>query len=772
MSFPVTRDGHELTYITAMTDGMTVMSVPAPFLAAELGPWLAPEVVAWLEGQGERQLTLKELAQQGIRLEFDPQTLDFKLALQMDANRMRTISLDRPEQVAEYSDAAAWLYQQHFNLSHQYQRRTDRNDTLLEWLGAVNVGGHRGLNLEWSGYLDKRDGESARFDRGPTRAFVDRPSWPMRFSAGDVTPYLGGHLPGIALGGVLVERNYGQLQPSRNISNGGTQEVELTETADVDIYVNDLRVTRLRLSPGRYRLDELPLASGSNEIRLEIQYQSGRRETLNYSQFFNSRLLRQGVDDFTLTAGWLSEFTDERGIDYEDAPLMAANYEYGLTEGLTLGANGLAAESGQILGLTAVTGGRWGNLGTRFSYGHYKDLDSEGGIASLDYSQRIWGSSAFGSPNFRVSYEWLDNFTSQPWEPDSQRRGERVFADYTALIGSDWDLNLSGSYGDFVDELTEKVGRARVSWNRWGLRLSFGVEHREDATYEDGDTRGFVALDWSGYYPQYSHRARVNYDSLNELGRVEIARESQSRVGEWEYELAAEQGNNLDRQSLRAGYVANRWRGEMNLARAGESGAPSNELASVRFSSTQAWSDGHFGWGQGGIGPKAVVHLHPSLEEADAVINGLAGEAPDAYATGWVGAAVTLSAPHRVNSLWLDVPEAPLGYDWGQGGYLLTPGTLTGHTIQVGSDASKTVIGTLLTPAGEPVSLRQGIASNGEREIRFFTNRGGRFVLEGVAPGDYLIQFATEPKLQGMLEVVDDGDMLIRLAPLRLEQGE
>ncbi|MET2973341.1 pilus assembly protein PapC, partial [Vibrio harveyi] len=129
--------------------------------------------------------------------------------------------------------------------------------------------------FEYSVFLSGNDSESTELYRGEVRLFFDRPENPWRVTLGDVTPQSPGHLPSLPIGGVAFERLYQDLQPTRNIQNGGTQPLVLNESANIEIYINDIFLTEFRLPPGRYNLDDLPLSSGTNDIRIEVDYQSG-----------------------------------------------------------------------------------------------------------------------------------------------------------------------------------------------------------------------------------------------------------------------------------------------------------------------------------------------------------------------------------------------------------------------------------------------------------------------------------------------------------------
>ena len=113
-----------------------------------------------------------------------------------------------------------------------------------------------------------------------------------------------------------------------SLGEGNTPLIRLSNipkslTKDVDIYVNGFRTQTLRLNPGRYDLENLPLNDGENEVRLEINYASGETEIITYSQFYNAKLLLAGLSDFGISAGLVSS-TESDSIKYTDDVIVSA----------------------------------------------------------------------------------------------------------------------------------------------------------------------------------------------------------------------------------------------------------------------------------------------------------------------------------------------------------------------------------------------------------------------------------------------------------------
>ncbi len=622
----------------------------------------------------------------------------------------------------------------------------------MDWNGGVNVGGIEGINMTYGFYAESGQ-DSTHFNRTNTQLFHDNVDQPWRLSFGDVQSSAAGHLPGAALGGITWERAYSDLQPYRQLRNSGTQALDLSETADVTLYINDIRISRLRLPPGRYELDDLPLNDGSNNIRFEIDYVSGNSETITYSQFYNGRLLQQGLSDFSLSSGVVStQYTAK--IEYEDEPLITGAYEYGLFDSLTLGINGLGHNKGYLSGFSAVAGSDLGNISLRTTVGYYpEESETMGYAASFDYNQQVWGSSSFGSPNFRLGIDWQDNFNNQPWQLDNQYSYSAVRADYQWFISDNWDATFYTSARDEAERGKRYDSSIRLNWRNRYWRIALNGEYTQ--THElrkESEYLGYINVEF--LYDLYSsrHRLGLSYNTHTEIARAELRKPIDNYVNEYGYELSVEDRNGQQTYYSRGEYNANRWNGQIEVTH----NESTNTFASV--SSSLVIADNNIAWGRANVGAVSLVHVHPSLKDSEVLINQNAQSKTESIATSAMGNLASLSRRHESNTLTYTAPNAPIGYSLGSGIEHIRPGTMTTHLIQIGSESTKTVIGTALDPHGSPISLRAGLASSPDgTQFPIFTNSAGRFVLDGVAAGIYQIKLA---RWKGELIVSDDDDVL------------
>jgi outer membrane usher protein len=771
--FPLIWGERTLGEIDAYSDGITVGSINVEQLTQATEQLVNAGTLDALRNLPDEYVTVEQLKQMGIAAEFNSSDQSINLVIDESAAADFLLSFGSKYEPAQYSESAFWTMQNTFNASTDYTLFSDSDSEntqtwLGEWLVKANIGGVRGANIDVSGFITGGDDIDSDVYRGEARLFFDEPSTPWRLTFGDVTQTSAGHLPSTPLGGVAFERLYQDLQPTRNIQNGGTQPLVLNESADVEIYINDIFLTEIRLPPGRYTLDDLPLVSGTNDVRLDISYQSGRTDTIVYSQFFNSRLLREGISDFGFYSGLISTIEDNN-FKYDDEQWVTSGYyDYGISDTLTLGVNGLYHPDGQQLGVIATIGSDWGNLGLRASAQNNKPNDETGSIYSLDYSHQLWGTDSYGSPNFRLGAEYQDQYFSLPWQIGPSATGLRVFSNYVFTITDDLNLILTGDYRDFEEEEIEWLVSSEIAWQWYSLSLSAGVEKEENPNDNIDETRFTFSADWDWNSVSGEYNANVSYSNEPDTYRAQFQRPSDDYTGSYGYAMTAEGDADSQTYSVEGDYVANRFIADAKVSHLEFDNADSYQTASLRASTALTLADGNLAWSRPINGPVAIVAVHDSLD-ADVEINAVADDPAEATSTSTINNAVQLSGGHQLSSIYINVPDAPVGYDFGDHEYNITPGSQTGHLIKIGSAASKTIIGTIELSQNKPLKLFQGQLVGQQKTYEFFTNRSGRFVVEGVAPGDYTIMIDGFSPTK--LNVPDTNENLIYLPTLLIKEG-
>lgn len=744
LSLPLVYGETQLGDLPVEINGMSLVGVSI----SGLNSVLVERITAkwWQENipkNGSDYVTVETLNAKGVSISLNPEllvlqaTLDSEILNETDINLSSGYPLFKPSE----SGYVSWLNSFNLTYNHYWEDDSESWNSSLDWLSQANIGGAEGVNFLLANYLEATD-ESTEFYRGEWVAFHDRPNVPVRFSAGDVVSGESGHLYSLSLGGISIESRYSDLQPDREISPQSSQQLVLLESAEVELYVNGERVSGGRLDPGRYNLQNLILDNGANDITVVVNYVSGKQEVLQFTQFYNATLLAKGLIDYSFSFGRPIEYGD-RAVGYEDAWVGTGYIEYGLTDWLTIGSNGLGADDGAVLGVLSTVKTPIGNVTGRYSWSGGSDF-GDGWIASLDYENSVIGSGDSQAPNLRLAIERSDNFNSKPWgesEPDSDHT--QILASYFWQITSELDLSLSGRYGETEEDSSEKRGTGLFNWRRGGITIGVGSEYEESSQYEDGDTRFLFTFEYNWYSTDSSNRLGLSYNSKDERSRAYFSNEANNYVGDVGVRVDAERDQDIDNQQAQMSYTASRLRTEVEVSRNKLRSSDDEQYqGSVRLATAVGMVDGQWGWGRVTSGPFVLANVHSSLEGGTANLDVNSEGKATANATSQFNGIVSVSQPFVRNAMDYNVEDAPLGYDWGNGKIEVSPGSATGHILNIGSDAFYTAIGFIEDGDGEPLAYVQGRMILEELDVAFFTNKQGRFYIQGVRPGTYRMEIS------------------------------
>lgn len=260
-----------------------------------IDPLLTPEAQAELAArlEGVESFAPEEINTTGIRLEYDPDQLAV-LVLRIDPTKRSIESLfqggrpDEPGVAPE--DFSAYL-----NTNMLVQRRNSTGDVATPSVylnGAVRFK-HLVFETDIQGREDLFTGDY-EVDRRYARFVYDEPEAFRRWYLGDMDPETRGRQGYIQMGGVGVARQRQRFESFRNNVLAGGRQLVLQEASTVRVLRNGVFVREFRLDPGQYDLSNLPLETGSNDVQLEIQNESGRTETVAYSAYLDAIDLEPG----------------------------------------------------------------------------------------------------------------------------------------------------------------------------------------------------------------------------------------------------------------------------------------------------------------------------------------------------------------------------------------------------------------------------------------------------------------------------------------------
>ncbi len=781
------------------------VSARAERLAQAVARIVKPEVAASIESAAGQDgfVALGTLHRQGIDIRFDPGAVAINVYPTVDQRPGGTLSgmgsrgpvlsdnIKEPALVSGYVNVRS-------GVDFVSNSRSDDNglgDLRLDFESAVNVAGvvlENEVTFEEDGGVNRRG----------TRLVYDLPDHALRTTVGDVAPYGVGFQSFTDVLGVSVEKSYGKLQPYRNIRPTGQQSFRLTRPSTVQIMNNGRMIRRVRLAPGNYDLDDIPLSGAANNIQLIIENDLGERRTLDFTVFFDQQLLAPGMSEWAVTSGFEADFDsdsedldtdlDASDINYEfDRPLVTGYYTRGLTQSITGQAHFQADTDTAMSGLAGF-------------------FATAAGFVSLEGAASVYEGDTFGAA-VDFKYDMLD---FDWW--DGVKRSFRFAAEYRtenfATITdddpfNDYMVNLSAAYSQdlFYDvrgtwSINYAMSRDDDDGDRFGVQfaaskaltrdLSASLAVSYDQTSDLGDDDGTDILN-DGFNVGFGLTYRLDsyssldasYDTLDGRARTSYSRQEGTGVGSWstylEGEHVGEEGDiDTDETTLNGSlnYVANR--AEVGVSHYGAvegiNGSSGTDLTdqrtTLRAASSLVFADGEFAVGRPVSNSFAIVSGHSTLEDSQVLI-AQPGEPPRAYSDAFGPAVVSGLSSYSANRLAYDVDNLPVGYDLGTGAFDLLPRYKSGYSLQVGSDYTISAYGRLLDEDGEPVALLTGVAYEaGEpdgRRVEVFTNRVGRFGAQGMRPGHWVIEMATTPKTEYEIVIPDGTVGLYRAGKLQ-----
>jgi outer membrane usher protein len=142
---------------------------------------------------------------------------------------------------------------------------------------------------------------------------------------------------GVAMmGGLSVARNFGLdpyyvFLPMQRLT--GTALTPST----VEVYVNGQLVRRDSLQPGQFTMQNLPVTSGSGDVRVVVRDAFGATQTIANPYYMALGTLARGLHDFSYNLGFVRQNYGTQSWNYGH-PALLLRHRLGLTDWLTVGA--------------------------------------------------------------------------------------------------------------------------------------------------------------------------------------------------------------------------------------------------------------------------------------------------------------------------------------------------------------------------------------------------------------------------------------------------
>lgn len=759
---PLVLDNRYLGDINGQVDISGRGLVNATLLLDLLKPVLSSAAYETLRTRvgGQERVAMQDLTTNDFAITFDTFALSFVVDLKPTARAQQNVSFAQRENVdpSDYDQPAPFAFGATFNVGQRYSH--DLND-FSPMQGGVdllaNFGGFEGVTLS-TGFDYDGSGDD-KWNRREIRLTKDIFSSAIRLTAGEFAPPIDSFQGSNRILGFSAARAYSVIRPFQNIRPSGRQAFVLDRESLVEVEVNGVVIERLRLQPGPFSLADFPFGQGANTVRLLVDDDFGRREIAVFDLFGGSGLLGKGIMDFGVSAGMV----EEGRLRYGNTLAGTGFARYGLTESLTVGGNLQAVGARSQAGVVAVQGTRLGLFQWSASASHNGDTGNDGVVGAIDYL-RQFSIFEHQDTRFTASFQAASRYFQDAFATDGDggerwRAAAQVFSrfrEYSLSLGA----STSAGRAPFPDNRSYSLTLGRT-FGRFGVNLTFS---RQESDPGETDNRFGIALltrlgdRWTG---------TARYDSRNDLAEVGIGRASTGDLNDISGSVRV--SRDRDREALAADlrYINNRFDSQLVTNRLvnTEPGGSSSLESLWRLSTTIGYADGVLAMGRPSREGFLIATRHPTLRKSQLTLTDGGGRA--VARSGLFGPPLApINRSYGQYRMVLQVDPLPAGYDLGSGLITAFPGYGSGYRVRVGSAASRTAMGVLMK-AGEPLALVSGMieavdipaAGTAPEPRLFFTNRSGRFVGDGLAPGRY--RMVIEGEVVGEFVVPEDKEGLV-----------
>jgi outer membrane usher protein len=564
---------------------------------------------------------------------------------------------------------------------------------------------------------------STRGLRYATQIVHDRPAEQQRLVIGDHTAASGELGSTLAVGGVSFSKLY-QLTPHFVRQPLAGYAGAVSTPSQVEVRMGGVPVFREQVPAGPFELRNLQQFAGARDVEIVVRDALGREQMIGFPYYFADQALREGLHEYSYSAGALREDLGVRSNHY-GAGVLSGVHRYGLSDRVTLGVRGEAAAGLRNFGPTALyRDNRFGAFSAGLSGSRH---DGRSGQATS--FGHVYQTPRFGLRSNARRYS-DDYAVAQDLVAPSGLKAE---------YGLGGSLALGGAGSVFLDRTITKRRASALTPDSAATRLSYTYSMgRRGSLFvtlarvhaERAETQAFIGLLVTLDRAKTLHLSARHEGSRGEAYGAQLA--SAVPVGEGlGYRLGYDGVAGEDAREIHGFMQYNARAASLTLdaAAARNSGAGA-ERYEVAVAGAATWAGGRLGLTRQIEDSFVAVQLAAPLEGVRVYSNN--------QEVGRTDRGGRLIVPNvgsfQETQIAIDESDVPLDHMIGAMRRVVVPAYRSGSLLHFDVRRLRAVEGVLL------VRSRQGLrpAENalvqiGEQQV--MTGRGGRYYIEDLPPG-------------------------------------
>ncbi len=315
-----------------------------------------------------------------------------------------------------------------------YDLLAQRSDNGNQVAGYFEAGTSTEYGLGLATFVSSRMQDRQQAIRLDTRWAVDQAKNLASWRVGDAISRLASAWGrSVRFGGLQYASNFA-VQPGLITMPQQAIAGQAALPSTVDIFVNNAMVQHSELPPGPFSVNNIPVVTGSGEMRVVVRDLLGREQVITSPFFASIKLLRSGLTDFSYELGKQRENYALASNDY-GRWLAAGTYRQGITDELTgeVHAEAMSADQ-KTVGLNGVLAMPAMSTVVNASIAASTSQKGAGTLSGLGFEMQKKAYNIAGRTQFMST-----NFIQIGSEPDQlpPRRLTNINASYSSpLFGS------------------------------------------------------------------------------------------------------------------------------------------------------------------------------------------------------------------------------------------------------------------------------------------------------------------------------------------------
>lgn len=379
-----------------------------------------------------------------------------------------------------------------------------------------------------SSFSSRTEAGQAANTRLETRWQWDNPTSLISLALGDSVTTGTGWSRQVRFGGLHLARNF-QLNPQLNTAPRAQFSDSVVLPSTVDLYIDGLKQSSERVTPGSYLLDTLPTFTGSGQAQVVVTDINGQRRTVQLDLYGAPDMLAEGLSSGSLDIGWMRQNYALHSDEYAGSPMVDAGWRYGVNNRLTLA---LHTEQQR----------RMHNAGAGYDWLVAPRI----GIVSQHVA---FSNSPYGSgKTWGLGWQWNGNGTGVS---ASTTRADAAFADNARMSGtlparrsdSLWlshSFNPIGSLGAGWVQQTVQGSRQRYLNASWSTTLPANISATLNYTRSLSRSSHAVQLMFS---VPFGRRDTVSVQASQDKQRLDYRHQPDDQTGGWSWQMGTRTGS-------------------------------------------------------------------------------------------------------------------------------------------------------------------------------------------------------------------------------------